>query len=163
MSTNKGKKFEGEIKEALIKAGFSVTRLYDAMGGFYGVANHCDFIAYKFPFEFHIECKSTHNNTLNFKSGITETQWDGLTEKSNFKGCVAGIIIWFIEQEKTVFVPISTLNRFKQLGAKSISYDMLLKSSFPWFGIPGELKQIFFKYDANKLSDNFIKFAEGLW
>ena len=87
---NRGKDFEAEIKRCLEEvSNVSVDRLPDAMGGYSGVKNVCDYMAYHYPHNFYIECKCLYGNTLNYKSAISKNQWEGLEEKSKIKGCVA--------------------------------------------------------------------------
>ena len=82
---NRGKQFENVIKESFQKvSNVSIDRLHDQTTGFANSANICDFIVYKEPYEYYIECKSVHGNTLPF-SNISDTQWNGLLEKSKIE------------------------------------------------------------------------------
>ena len=61
-------KDNADIKEAFEKVpDTSVYRLYDTTNGFVGVANISDFIVYKFPCQYFIECKSVHGNVFPLK------------------------------------------------------------------------------------------------
>ena len=92
MAINRGKDFEKVIKEAFEKVpGVSIDRLHDQMNGFAGSANISDFIMYKYPHEYYIECKSVHGNTLPF-SNISKNQWNGMLEKSKIDGVFAGVM-----------------------------------------------------------------------
>ena len=94
MSVNRGKDFENVIKRSFEKVeGVSIDRLHDQTTGFKGSRNICDFIVYKEPYEYYIECKSVHGNTLPF-SNITDNQWTGMLEKSRIEGVFAGLICW---------------------------------------------------------------------
>ena len=94
MAQNRGKQFELVVRRAFEKVSdVSIDRLNDNTAGFKGVAGICDFIVYRKPYEFYFECKSVHGNTLPFQN-ITETQWNGLLEKSKTKGVFAGVICW---------------------------------------------------------------------
>ena len=96
MSPNRGKQFENVIRKAFeCVEGVSIDRLNDNTAGFKGVAGICDFIVYKEPYEYYIECKSVHGASLPFRN-ITDTQWSGLLEKSKIEGVYAGIICWVI-------------------------------------------------------------------
>ena len=124
MAQNRGKQFESVIKEAFEKVdGVSIDRLHDQTTGFKGSQNICDFVVYKKPYEYYFECKSVHGASLPF-SNITETQWNGLLEKSKIEGVFAGVICWFVDKDITLFIPIQILNQFKRVGNKSVRYDI---------------------------------------
>lgn len=164
MAVNRGKKFEDIIKQAFEKIpDVSVDRLHDQTTGYLGASNICDFIVYKKPFEYYIECKSVHGNTLSihsipkqdkngvlhgFYGNITDTQWEGLLEKSKIPGVIAGVICWWIDKDVTLFIPIQVLERLKNNGGKSIRYDISEYLDSPVV-IHGQKKRVFFDYDMN--------------
>ena len=144
---NRGKDFEKVIKEAFERVpGVSIDRLHDQTNGFVGSYNICDFIVYKEPYEYYIECKSVHGNTLPF-SNITKNQWQGMLEKSKIDGVIAGVICWWIDRDITKFIPIQTLQTLKENGYKSIKYNLV---SLPVFDMVGEKKRVFFNYDMRE-------------
>ena len=60
MAVNRGKDFEEHIKQAFLQVpDVSVDRLHDQTNGYLGSSNICDFIVYKKPFEYYIECISS--------------------------------------------------------------------------------------------------------
>ena len=145
---NYGKKFENVIRNAFEKVpGVSIDRLHDQTTGFKGSQNICDFIVYREPYEYYFECKSVHGSALPFRN-ITDTQWDGLFEKSEIQGVTAGIICWWIDKDKTMFLPIQILVDLRYKGYKSYRFDW-----FHWNGlqktieIKGKKKRVFFDYD----------------
>lgn len=143
MPQNRGKKFEEYIRKSFEKIpGVSIDRLHDQTNGFRGSQNICDFIVYKKPYEYYIECKSVHGNVLPFRN-ITDTQWEGLAKKSQIQGVFAGVICWWIDKDITKFIPIRHLILLDMNGNKSYRYD--------WEGesieIHGKKKRIFFEYD----------------
>ena len=155
MSVNRGKQFEDVIKQAFLKMpGVSIDRLHDQMTGYKVTsANICDFIVYKKPYEYYIECKSVHGNTLPF-SNITDNQWRGLLEKSKIPGVFAGVICWWIDKDVTLFIPIQLLQAEKNLDHKSIRYDYGFAhydketgKISPPVTLSGKKKRIFFDYD----------------
>ena len=106
MAVNRGKQFEEVVRRAFEQVtDTSVIRLHDQTNGYLGSKNHCDFIVYRMPLEYHIECKSIHGNTFPF-SNITDNQFKGLLEKSKIKGVVAGLIIWWVDNDITAFISI---------------------------------------------------------
>lgn len=167
MSENRGKSFEGTVKECLAKVeGVSVDRLHDQTTGYAGSKNICDFIAYKKPFQYYIECKSVHGNTLSIHSidhkhnkeiygNITYKQWTGLLEKSKTDGVLAGILCWWVDRDVTRFIPIQCLVEYRACGSKSVRYDADLPtikdsefgSLYEPFIVDGRKKRVFFDYD----------------
>ena len=152
MGHNRGKEFESEIKSQLLNLkDVDVQRLYDTTNGFVGVKQPSDYILYKYPYQYYLECKSTNSHTLN-RNNIT--QLEALNEKSKIFGVVACVIIWFIEDEVTVLVPVETLiNHFYNRNKKSVSVKEILNgdliNSGKFFEIKGNKRRVFFDYDFN--------------
>ena len=151
MAVNRGKDFEDIIRQSFLKVPeTSVVRLHDQTNGYLGGKNHCDFIVYHKPLEYHLECKSVHGNTLPF-SNITDNQWQGLLEKSKIKGVVAGVICWFIDKDVTLFIPIRTLEMIRlNYNAKSFRYD-----GGGCVVINGKKKRVFFEYSMEDFFNQF--------
>ena len=151
---NRGKDFEDKIRDAFEKVpDCSVDRLHDQMSGYAGSSNVCDFIIYRKPRQLYLECKACYGNTLNFHN-ITKNQWDGLLEKSKIDGVTAGVVIWFIEHDVTVFIPIQALESHREAGAKSVSAKTGYTSfGMNWILLPGEKKRVFFEYNAKEFLD----------
>ncbi len=154
MAVNYGKKFEDVIREAFEKVpGVSIDRLHDQTTKFKGTsANICDFIVYREPYEYYFECKSVHGNTLPF-SNITAIQWNGLLEKSFIEGVFAGIICWWVDKDRTAFIPIQTLQYMKENSAKSFPCSLLDTRITDWedvVEIKGKKKRVFFGYDMEE-------------
>ena len=144
MGENRGKQFEGIVRDCFERAGFCIDRLHDQTNGFKGSQNICDFVVFRQPNIMYLECKSCHGNTFPL-SNITQTQWNGLLEKDLFQGVYTGVMIWWIDKDVTKFVPIYDLQILADSGAKSIRFDTA-------FGIevPGKKKRVFFEYDMEK-------------
>lgn len=163
MAVNRGKQFEQVVLNAFKKIdGVSIDRLHDQTTGFLGSSNICDFIVYKEPYEYYIECKSVHGNTLSihsipkkgkdgklhgFYGNITDTQWEGLLEKSKIEGVFAGVLCWWVDKDVTRFLEIQDLQVAKDLGDKSIRFDE------PYLKIDGTKKRVFFDYDMQTFFD----------
>lgn len=149
MRVSRGKDFENEIRKAFSQHGnISLDRFPDPMAGYAGIRNICDFGVYKYPNKYYFECKAFSGNTLNFKSGITKDQWEGLLDKAPIPGVMAGIVIWFIEHDITVFVPIQELKRIRDAGAKSLNIKDITENKVDFVEVPGKKKRIMFTYDA---------------
>lgn len=154
MAVNRGKQFEDVVRNAFEKVpGVSIDRLHDQTTGFKGSQNICDFIVYREPHEYYIECKSVHGASLSF-SNITETQWNGLLQKSKIEGVFAGIICWFVDKNVTYYFDIKFLYSLKTQGYKSVRYDSKVDSYPPnyaedneLFTLSGKKKRVFFEYN----------------
>ena len=171
MGISRGKQFEDVIKEAFKKvSNTSVYRLYDTMGGYSAIANVSDYIIYHYPYQYFIECKAVHRNTLSINSNdpkrkygnISNTQWEGMLELSKIDGVYAGVICWWVDHDITKFIPIELLDMHRNLGGKSIKYDFgdatdevpQLQSVIT---LEGQKKRIFFDYDMEKFFERFEK------
>ena len=158
--------------------GVTIDRLHDQMNGFAGSANISDFIVYKYPHEYYIECKSVHGNTLPF-SNISKNQWNGMLDKSKIDGVFAGVLCWWIDKDVTTFIPIQFLQMAKDKHFVSIPSDYETKwilddYKYLPFNIIGKKKRVFFEYDMEeffKITDieykrkhiNDIPERNGIW
>ena len=158
---NRGKDFEGQVQAGFeMIPGVSIDRLPDPMAGYAGVKNICDFIVYKYPLQYYIECKSCYGNTMSIHSNnpkkaygnITNNQWEGLLEKSKIPGVRAGILVWFIDHDATFWIDIRLLEKYRNAGNKSIPYypdwvDFTDETARQWTYIGGRKKRVLFDYD----------------
>lgn len=151
MANNKGKKFEGVVKASFEQvAGVSIDRFRDAPRKLKGVDNPSDFVVYKKPHEVYVECKSHKGNTLPF-SCIRDEQINGMMEKAKIEGVKAGVIIWFIDHDFTIWVPIQEVVAMIKAGYKSINIKDLNYTNF--IKIEGQKKRVYFAYDMK----NFLE------
>lgn len=158
MAQNRGKQFEQVIQKAFLKIPeVSIDRLHDQTTGYAGSSNICDFVVYKKPYEYYIECKSVHGNTLSIygndpkhKYGnISNKQWEGLTEKSSIEGVGAGVICWWVDKGVTAFIPIAELSIARREGYKSIRFNHEPFLKYGFIELKGEKKRVFFDYDMD--------------
>ena len=150
--TNYGKDFEALIKDAMLKVpGVDVQRLYDTTNGFTGIKQPADFIVYRYPNQYYIECKCTWDNVFH-KSKIT--QLDSLVKKSCTKGIIAGVMIWFISHDYTAFIPAWDLSDHF-VDHKSINISERLSGELSHLQIPGRKKRVFFDYDMESFFTTF--------
>jgi penicillin-binding protein-related factor A (putative recombinase) len=141
----RGKDFEEIIKKDFLKVpDTTVERLPDPVQGYLGVRNPCDFIVYHYPNIYYIECKTTHSHRLPF-GNITFNQRTLMLEASKVKGVIAGLIVWFIPCEKTYFIPIQLIEKYRLEGVKSLNVNS--QDTSEWIGIRGDKKRIFYDYD----------------
>ena len=157
MAINAGKKFELKVREDLKKVpGISSDRLVDAQNGFFGVKNISDLIFYRYPFICYGEIKSHKGNTF----PITNlTQYDKLIEKKDIKGVRAGVILWLIDHNHVIWIPIETFEKMKSDGLKSFNIKMLddNPSNYKFYDIPSTLRRVFMDTDYNKLFEYWEK------
>lgn len=162
---NRGKDFEKEIKTCFeLVPHVSVDRLPDPMSGYSGVRNICDFSVFQSPDTFYIECKCHYGNTLNYKSDIRVNQWDGLLEKSKIFGCVAGVVVWFIDHDVTAFVTIQDLLAHRNSGHKSLNVvDITGDNSVPHFLVDGIRKRTMYKYLGEDFLRKLHETSNAIW
>lgn len=148
---NRGKQFEQKVKEDLLKLpDGSLERFPDQMSGYHGSTNPCDFTFYWYPHYYYIETKSTNDNTFPLAN---LSQYDKLLERRGRKGVRSGVILWFIKHSKVVYVPISTFEKIKNDGLKSVNIKMLLDDKYRIIEIPSVLKRVFMDSDYSVLND----------
>jgi hypothetical protein len=150
MAVNRGKDFEAQIRKGLEQhPDISVDRFPDPMAGYAGIRNICDFGVYMYPYQYYLECKAFSGNTLNFKGAITKDQWDGLQEKSQIKGVNAGVLVWFVSHDITVYVPIQELVKHKEKGNKSLNIKQL--NELKLIVVPAIKRRVLFDYNMKWL------------
>ena len=134
MSESVGKKAEKKIKEWLNRPddGYSFDRLPDPMSGYIGQANICDFICYKYPYMYYIESKATEHDRFDFTM-LTDTQRDGLYEKSHIQGCYGIVIVLFVSYQRAFILDIRDM---VDSGLKSLNIRKVDKWEIPSVEIP---------------------------
>jgi len=109
-------------------------------------ANPCDFICYKYPNLYCIECKSVSGNTF----PITNlTQLDKLKSFLGIEGIRCGVLIWFIDHDKEVYVPIKTFIKLQQEDKKSFNIKTTPQEDY--LLIPTIKKKVFLDADYSIL------------
>lgn len=154
MGVNRGKQFEDQVRVGFERVPeTSVLRLFDPQGGQVGISNICDFVVYHYPHQFFIECKSCHGNTLSIHTNnpkkkygaISNTQWEGLLKESYVTGIIAGVVVWFIDHDETLFLPIQVLQSMRDEGKKSVNIHTVDRTKC--YMIPGKKRRVLFDYD----------------
>ena len=150
MSVNRGKQFESKFKEDWVRTvpESSIDRIYDVVSGKKTISNISDFVGYKYPNIFYLECKSTAENTFNFAK---LTQYDKLVKKVGIKGVRAGVIIWFIKHDRVIYVPIKTITKMKEDGLKSVNIREIDATEYRFFNIPSTTLRVFLESDYSCL------------
>ena len=150
MSTNRGKQWETKVREDFKRTfpNGTIDRLYDPVGGYIGIKNISDFIAYKYPNIFYLECKSKDGNTFPFTN---LSQYEKLLGKVGIPGVRTGAIIWFKDHDKVIYIPVKTIKQMKEDGKKSINIKKDL-DLYRIFEIPSVKKRVFLECDYTLLS-----------
>lgn len=146
---SRGKQFEDKFKADFSKLeGVSLDRLFDPVGGYVGIKNICDFIAYKYPNIFYIECKSCNDNTWNFAN---YSQYEKQLSKVGIKGVRVGVVLWMIKHDTVVYLPTKTIQQMKADNKKSFNIKDLQKDTYRIITIPSIKKRVFLDSDYSVL------------
>ena len=168
---NYGKEFERQVYKNFAECpGISIDRIPDQVTRYKGSSqNTCDFIIYQYPTLLYLECKTIHGASLSiysepkpdkkgelhgFYGKIRDNQWEGLLEKSKINGVKAGVLIWFVDKDVTLYVPIEELAAYRDLGNKSIRFDYW-NISRDAIMVPGKKKRIMFEYNFTEFFNDF--------
>jgi len=140
---NKGKIFEDSFKENWKRCfpNTFVFRLVDQVSGFKTTSrNPADFLCLPSKKLFMIECKSHDGASIPF-SDIP--QYERLLEYKNFENVIPGIVIWFKEKDKIIWVDISVAEKIFIDGNKSIQLKMLTNKTYDLKEIPSNKKRVY--------------------
>lgn len=96
------------------------------MTGFFGSKNICDFTLFKSPNMYYIESKATWEDRFDL-SRITETQYQGLIEKSRIDHVYGLVIVLFASYKRAFILDIKDIDDYKQEGNKSINIKKIDK------------------------------------
>ena len=151
MAVNRGKDFEKKLKEDFSKIPESfIYRLPDQTSGFYGGKNVADFFGYKKPYFFLLEAKSISGNTF----PITNfTQFEKQKEFVNIPGLRKGVVIWYTEKDRVIYVPLRTIEMMLQDGKKSVNIRTIDSENYDFVDIPSVKKRVFMDSDYSVLLD----------
>lgn len=150
MSVTLGKKFEAKVKEDLsLLPDCSIDRLHDQTTGYKITSqNPSDYIFYKYPNEYYIECKTTAGASFSFNQ---LTQYNLLIEKCGIPGVRAGVVIWFYEKDTILYVPVKTVQTMKEEGKKSLNYKLADSDTYRIIKVPSVKKRTFMDSDYSVL------------
>lgn len=152
MAHNRGKQFELKLREDFKKIpGSFIYRLPDQVSGFKTTsANVSDFVGYIYPNMFLIEAKTISGNTFPFGNF---SQLEKLLQYDNVPGLRRGVIIWFVDHDRVVYVPVTSAAKMKQDGKKSINIRTLDSDGYDYVDIPSSKKRVFLDSDYSVLKD----------
>lgn len=151
MAQNRGKQWEAKLKEDFSKlSGAYIYRVPDNMSGYKGITGISDFIGYKFPKIFFIEAKTVLGNTFSLTNF---TQYEKLMSVPNEKGIHKGVMIWFQDHQRILYVPVLTIAKMKQDGKKSVNIRTIDTDGYDYVNIPSTQKRVFLDSDYSVLLD----------
>lgn len=148
---NRGKQFEHKFAEDITKTfkNCVLIRLPDQQSGYrISSQNLCDFLFFVYPILYCIELKSHKGNTFPF---TCLPQYEKLTAKVGIKGVRAGVVLWMIDHDLVLYVPISTITKMKNDGKKSVNVKDI--DNYHIIKIPGVKKRVFIECDYRCLKD----------
>ena len=151
-NANKGKNFETRFFNnwyETVPESF-IYRLSDQMSGYMGSSNVSDFICYKKPNIYLIECKAHAGNTFPFSAF---RQYEGLTQYANIPGVKAGVILWLYDHDKVIWIPIQTFMKLKAEDKKSFNIKML--DEYECLDLPSKKLRTFMNTDYSALIDYY--------
>lgn len=148
---NKGKQFEAKFKSDWIASmpESSIDRLYDTTMGYAAISNISDFIGYKYPNIYYLETKS-HEGASFPLSNLT--QYEKLKAKVGIPGVRTGMVLWLIDKDLVMYVPISTITKLLDAGIKSFNPDKIEKLGYTFYKIPSVKKRVFMDSDYSILT-----------
>lgn len=152
---NYGKKFENNFKKGV---GKELVRLYDTTNGYAGVKNPCDFIYYRYPYQYLFELKSVKGSRFDF-SNITDNQKEQLDFYNHIKGCNPMVVVEFREHKQVYMIPWSTIKRTMQNNRQSLTVDdceIIVAIS----KLPVEYQRINFKLDKETFDSRIFLMAQ---
>lgn len=151
MAYDYGKQFEAQFKKNWLStmANSSIDRIYDSMSGYHGVSNISDFICYKYPYIYYLECKTHKGASIPFDN---ITQYDDLKSKVGIPGVRAGVILWLYQKDIVMYIPISTITQMKKDKWKSVGLKAI-KAGYNIKIIPSTKKIVFMNSDYSCLMD----------
>ena len=150
MISNYGKKFEEQLKKDLSKlVGAFVYRLPDQQSGYVGTSqNPCDFLLYKKPNLYLLECKSIHGNTFPISN---LKQYARLIKFVGVDGLYCAVIIWFVDHDKILYVPIDAFRELIDNGYRSVNINKLEQLNNRYVDVPVTKKRIMCEGDYSFL------------
>ena len=114
----------------------------------YSSTNLCDFICYHYPKLFCMECKSVQGNTFPLTN---YTQYTRMLQYVNITGVTCGVILWFVDHDRIIFVPTETFSKLKEAGAKSVNIKTIQPDTYFYIDIPVKKRRIFLDADYSVL------------
>ena len=150
MPKSYGKEWENKIKEDFLKIeGAHLERLYDVTNGYKSIRCRSDFIGYIYPNIFFLEAKSHYGNTFPWSEF---RQYEDMLEVVGIKGVRSGVLLWMIDHQSVVYLPVRTISYMKNDGKKSFNIKDLEDPQYRMIKIPAVRKRVFMDCDYSVLT-----------
>lgn len=158
--TTIGKKFESKFEQYWQESvpGAFIYRLYDTVRGQSGVNNDCDYICYAQGHCFLVECKEHTKNTFPFSAF---SQYERLIKYKDLEGVHAGVVLWFRDHDRVVWVPIETFIQLKEEGAASFHVKMIDDPKYECLELPSKKLRAYMQTDYLPLVNYYSNLKEN--
>ena len=169
---NEGKKFEKQFRNSLLKEGFMVVRLPDPPQSFdylesknnhlrFSNKNPYDLLVFNGENLYCLELKSVKGTSISFQNAddkssknIKYHQIKELTEASNYKKVIAGLVLNFRKKNKTYFLDIKNFNKFNEnTDKKSINENDVI--NYNGILIPQKLLRSNYHYSFSEIGGDY--------
>jgi len=124
------------------------------MGGYKNIGNVGDFICYKYPNIYLLDCKSIQGNTLPFSD---LRQYDQMLKYKDILGVAVGFIVWFVDHDRVLWIPVQTMEKIKTEGLKSFNINKMTPDNYFFLEIPSKKLRTFLKSDYSSLVEYYYK------
>jgi len=151
--SSRGKEFEKRFESDWNKSvpDSLCYRLYDTMGGYKAISNVGDFICYKYPFIYLLDCKSIQGNTLPFSD---LRQYEKMLEYKDLTGVFVGFIVWFVDHDRVLWIPVQTMEKIKNEELKSFNINKMKQEDYFYLDLPSKKLRTFMNTDYSVLVDH---------
>ena len=152
---NYGKEFEERFKKDFCDTfpNEFILRLKDNTSRYKGSSrNPCDFLTHVESILYMLEVKCHYGNTFPFQD---LRQYNDLITYLGLKNVEIGVIIWFIDHDDCLYVPIETIQKMKANGDKSVNINKL--KDYKVVHVPSTKMRVFLKSDYSFMKDKIDK------
>lgn len=115
------------------------------MSGYHETSgNPCDFVCFADKKLFLVECKEHKGASIPFTA---IPQYERLLQHQGYDDVYPGVLIWFSEKDRVIWVGIDEMEKMVKDGEKSIGLRMLENGTYNIKEIPCEKKRTFVRID----------------
>ena len=69
------------------------------------------------------------------------------------QGVRMGVVIWYTEKDRVIYVPLKTIEKMKQDGKKSVNIRTIDAEGYEFIDIPSAKKRVFMDSDYSVMLD----------
>lgn len=146
-----GKQFEQKFRENWITSmpGSFILRLNDQVSGYNNSNNLSDFICFTKGILFPIETKSIQKVSFPFTNLV---QYDRMEAVCDLEGVLPLVVMWFVNSDRVLAVPIKTIRKMKKHGLKSLNPNTVDREKYYMVDIPSVKLRTFMNSDYSCLT-----------